>query len=80
MAVMQSQPYPDRALKIAQKAFEEFRAIAFWNWRCDTKVSYRNLPEVMRTLRTEGGRKGYFAVHAIQKAIAEQGLCEPVKR
>jgi hypothetical protein len=59
----------EEAIVIAQKAFDELKAVAFWNWKEDTKVTQKNLDLIIRTLRAEGGRKGYYFVHQIQNKL-----------
>jgi hypothetical protein len=59
----------EEAIVIAQKAFDELKAVAFWNWKEDTKVTQKNLDLIIQTLRAEGGRKGYYFVHQIQNKL-----------
>ena len=46
-------------LALAQKAFEEFKAMCFWSWRPDVQITTEILPQFLKDLRTHGGHKGW---------------------
>lgn len=45
----------------AGRAFREFRAQCFWHMRQDLKVTLDDIPEIVRGLRQNGGRRGFLA-------------------
>ena len=44
----------------ARRAFREFHAQCFWYLRPDLQVSLDDVPEIVRGLRQNGGRRGFF--------------------
>lgn len=44
----------------AGRAFREFHAQCFWHLRKDMKVTLDDLPEIVRGLRQNGGRRGFL--------------------
>ena len=44
----------------ARRAFREFHAQCFWYLRPDLQVSLDDIPEIVRGLRRNGGRKGFL--------------------
>ena len=44
----------------ARRAFREFHAQCFWYLRPDLRVSLDDVPEIVRGLRRNGGRKGFL--------------------
>ena len=44
----------------ARRAFREFHAQCFWYLRRDMTVTLDDLPEIIRGLRRDGGRRGLF--------------------
>lgn len=44
----------------ARRAFREFHAQCFWYLRPDLQVSLDDVPEIVRGLRRDGGRKGFL--------------------
>ena len=44
----------------ARRAFREFHAQCFWYLRPDLQVSLDDVPEIVRGLRRNGGRKGFL--------------------
>jgi hypothetical protein len=44
----------------ARRAFIKFHARCFWYLRKDMKVTLRDVPEIVRGLRKNGGRKGFL--------------------
>ena len=54
----------------ARRAFREFHAQCFWYLRPDLQVSLDDVPEIVRGLRRNGGRKG-FLVAARLAALGE---------
>ena len=44
----------------ARRAFREFHAQCFWHMRRDLKVTLDDIPEIVRGLRQNGGRKGFL--------------------
>ena len=44
----------------ARRAFREFHAQCFWYLRPDLPVSLDDVPEIVRGLRRNGGRKGFL--------------------
>ena len=44
----------------ARRAFREFHAQCFWYLRLDLQVSLDDVPEIVRGLRQNGGRKGFL--------------------
>lgn len=44
----------------ARKAFREFHAQCFWFMREDMVVTLQDIPEVVRGLRLNGGRRGFL--------------------
>ncbi|HEX6563674.1 MAG TPA: hypothetical protein VF020_05280 [Chthoniobacterales bacterium] len=62
----------EKAIEIAQQAFDELGPVAFWNWNPNTRVTDKNLDRIIRALRSEGGRKGYYFVHLIQHQLKGQ--------
>ena len=44
----------------ARRAFREFHAQCFWYLREDIKVALEDLPEIVRGLRQNGGRRGFL--------------------
>ena len=44
----------------ARRAFREFHAQCFWYLRPDLPVSLDDIPEIVRGLRRNGGRKGFL--------------------
>jgi hypothetical protein len=71
---MAEHPYNQskEALEIAQRAFDELKAAAFWNWRPQTKISYQNLSLIIPALRENGGRRGYLYAEAIQRELSRE--------
>lgn len=47
-------------LREAQRAFRDFRAQCFWYMREDMKVKLVDVPEIVRGLRKDGGRRGFL--------------------
>ena len=43
-----------------RRAFREFHAQCFWYLREDIKVALKDLPEIVRGLRQNGGRRGFL--------------------
>ena len=44
----------------ARRAFHDFYAQCFWYLRPDMHVTLRDVPEIARGLRQNGGRKGFL--------------------
>ena len=44
----------------ARRAFRAFHAQCFWYLRPDLQVSLDDVPEIVRGLRRNGGRKGFL--------------------
>jgi len=44
----------------ARRAFRKFHARCFWYLREDLEVSLDDIPEIVRGLRQNGGREGFF--------------------
>jgi len=44
----------------ARKIFREFHAQCFWFMRPDLRVTIEDIPELVRGLRQNGGRKGFL--------------------
>ena len=44
----------------ARRAFSEFHAQCFWFLRQDMKVGLDDVPEIVRGLRQNGGRRGFL--------------------
>ena len=44
----------------ARRAFREFHAQCFWYLRPDLQVSLDDVPEIVRGLRRNGGRRGFL--------------------
>ena len=44
----------------ARRAFRAFYAQCFWYWDPDMQVTLRDVPEIVRGLRRNGGRKGFL--------------------
>lgn len=44
----------------ARRAFRQFYAQCFWFMRPDMKVALDDVPEIVRGLRQNGGRKGFL--------------------
>jgi hypothetical protein len=44
----------------AQRAFRRFYAQCFWYLRTDMKVTLKDIPEIVRGLRQNGGRTGFI--------------------
>lgn len=44
----------------ARRAFREFHAQCFWYLRPDLPISLDDIPEIVRGLRRNGGRKGFL--------------------
>lgn len=44
----------------AQRAFRAFHAQCFWYMRKDIEITLADVPEIVRGLRQNGGRKGYL--------------------
>ena len=44
----------------ARRAFRDFYAQCFWYLRPDMQVTLRDVPEMVRGLRQNGGRKGFL--------------------
>ena len=44
----------------ARRAFRDFHAQCFWYLRPDLQVTLDDLPEIVRGLRRNGGRKGFL--------------------
>ena len=45
-------------IREARRALREFHAQCFWYWRRDMAVTLDDLPEIIRGLRQNGGRRG----------------------
>ena len=45
----------------ARRAFRDFYAQCFWYLDPDLRVTLRDVPEIVRGLRRNGGRKGFLA-------------------
>ena len=50
----------------ARRAFREFHAQCFWYLRPDLRVSLDDVPEIVRGLRRNGGRKGFLAAARLE--------------
>lgn len=59
----------DKALEIADEALTEFRDAAFWNWRPDVKASMKNIRDIIKELRLNGGHRGYQKAAEILHAL-----------
>ena len=44
----------------ARRAFRRFYAQCFWYMRPDLEVTLADIPEIVRGLRQNGGRQGFF--------------------
>lgn len=44
----------------ARRAFRDFYAQCFWYLHPDMQVTLRDVPEIVRGLRRNGGRKGFL--------------------
>jgi hypothetical protein len=44
----------------ARRAFREFHAQCFWYMAKDAKITLADVPEVVRALRQNGGRRGFL--------------------
>jgi hypothetical protein len=44
----------------ARRVFREFHAQCFWYMRPDLDVTLEDIPELVRGLRQNGGRQGFF--------------------
>jgi hypothetical protein len=44
----------------ARRAFRKFHAQCFWYMRPDMPVTFRDIPEIARGLRQNGGRQGFL--------------------
>lgn len=44
----------------ARRAFREFHARCFWYLRDDLPITKRDIPEIVRGLRQNGGRQGFL--------------------
>lgn len=44
----------------ARRAFRRFYGPCFWHMREDLKVGLEDIPEIVRGLRTHGGREGFI--------------------
>ena len=44
----------------ARRAFREFQAQCFWHLRDDLPITERDIPEIARGLRQNGGRRGFL--------------------
>ena len=47
-------------IREARRAFREFHAQCFWYMRRDMTVTLDDLPEIIRGLRQNGGRRGFL--------------------
>lgn len=47
-------------IREARRAFREFYAQCFWYMRRDMDITLADIPEVIRGLRQNGGRRGYI--------------------
>ena len=47
-------------LDAARRAFHDYHAQCFWYLRPDLKVTLGDVPEIVRGLRRNGGRKGFL--------------------
>ena len=49
-----------RRIGLARQALHDFHAQCFWFLREDMDVKPSDLPEIIRGLRQNGGRRGFF--------------------
>ena len=47
-------------LREARRAFRQFHAQCFWYMRRDMDITLADVPEIVRGLRQNGGRRGYL--------------------
>lgn len=47
-------------VRLARRAFRDYHAQCFWHLRPDMQVTLGDIPEVVRGLRRDGGRKGFL--------------------
>ena len=47
-------------LSLARVALHEFHAQCFWFWRADIEIGPQDIPEIVRGLRQDGGRRGFL--------------------
>ncbi len=52
-------------LREARRAFRMFHAQCFWHMPEDLPISQSDIPEIIRGLRTHGGRRGYLAAERL---------------
>ena len=45
-------------LALAKRLYREFHTICFWHMKPDLIVTEANLPDIVKGLRTYGGKKG----------------------
>jgi len=45
-------------LALANRLYREYHTICFWHMRPDLVVTEANLPDIVKGLRTYGGKKG----------------------
>ena len=44
----------------ARKAFRKYHAQCFWYMPADARITLEDIPEIVRGLRKNGGRQGFF--------------------
>ena len=47
-------------VRVARRAFRDYHAQCFWYLRPDMQVTLGDVPEIVRGLRRNGGRKGFL--------------------
>lgn len=65
MTTQPSRPRVGR-VALAQQLFEQFRAQCFWHMPPDFQVKPRDIPYIVKGLRTHGGRSGFFASASLE--------------
>jgi hypothetical protein len=49
---------PAERVELANRLFREYFARCFWHWRPDLVLTERDIPGLVRGLRTYGGHRG----------------------
>jgi hypothetical protein len=52
-------------LEKAQELFEKYYEQCFWHMRSDLIITENNLPQIIKGLRTYGGRSGFMEAHEL---------------
>jgi hypothetical protein len=64
------EPASPAAIEMAQEAVREFRAECFWWWNTTFVPATRDdVREIIRVLRTSGGRRAWQAAQRITKCL-----------